>query len=174
MSTKTKRPALEISTEDFSYLEQISKSRTLPKREVDRAKILILYATNRSIKGTSMKVGVCRKTVYDCIDKALAMGVRAGLKDLPHHPNNAIITPEAKVWIVNLACTKPLDHGYAAELWSSQSLANHIRKVAEENGHPCLSRIVKSTVHTILKDNKLKPHKIKYYLEKRDPDCGRY
>lgn len=173
MSTKTKRPSLEISAEDLAYLEQISKSRTLPKREVDRAMILILYASNKSIKSTAMKVGVCRNTVYDCIDKALAMGVRAGLKDLPHSPNNAVITPEAKVWVVNLACTKPLDHGYAAEMWSSQSLANHIRKVAEENGYPCLSKIVKSTVHTILKDNALKPHKIKYYLEKRDTDFER-
>lgn len=98
------------------------------------------------------------------------MGVRAGLKDLSHSPNNAVITPEAKVWLVNLACTKPIDHGYAAELWSSQSSANHIRKSAVQNGHPCLSRIVKSTVHSILRNNKLKPHKIKYYLEKRDPD----
>lgn len=170
MSTKTKRPALEISTEDFIFLEQTSKSRTLPKREVDRAQILLLYAANRSITETAMKVGVCRKTAYDCIDKALAMGARAGLKDLPHHPNNAVITPEAKVWVVNLACTKPTEHGYAAEMWSSQSLATHIRKVATDSGHPCLARIVKSTVHSILKDHKLQPHKIKYYLEKRDPD----
>ena len=69
-----------------------------------------------------------------------------------------------------LWCTKPIDHGYAAELWSSQSLANHIRKHAVQKGHHCVSRIVKSTVHKILKDNTLKPHKIKYYLEKRDPD----
>jgi transposase len=170
MPTKTKRPALEISQEDLMFLEQTSQSRTLPKREVDRAKILLYYAANRSIKETAVKVGVCRKSVYDCIDKALAMGTRAGLKDLPHHPNNAVITSEAKVWVVNLACTKPTEHGYAAEMWSSQSLATHIRKVAHDSGHPCLARIVKSTVHSILKDHKLKPHKIKYYLEKRDPD----
>ena len=70
MSTKTKRPALEINREDFVYLEKVSKSRTLSKREVDRAKILILYAINKSIKSTAMKVGVCRNTVYDRIDKA--------------------------------------------------------------------------------------------------------
>ncbi len=170
MPTRTKRASLEISPEDLAHLTHISHSRTLPKREVDRAKILILYSKNRSIKTTAGQVGVCRRTVYDCIDKALAMGVKAGLKDLPHSPNNAVITPEAKIWIMNLACTKPLDHGYAAELWSSQSLATHIQKNATLFGHPCLSRIVKSTVHNILKDNKLKPHKIKYYLERRDPD----
>jgi transposase len=98
------------------------------------------------------------------------MGVRAGLKDLPHSPNNAVITREAKVWVVNLACTKPVHHGYAAELWSQQSLATHIRKVAIKEGHPCLVDIVKSTVHKILKEKQLTPHKIKYYLEKRDPD----
>ena len=170
MPTKTKRPALEINAEDIEYLEQISKSRTMPKREVDRAKVLILYSKKTGITAISSKVGLCRTSAYDCIDKALAMGIRSGLKDLPHSPNNAIITPEAKLWIVNLACTKPLDHGYASELWSLEFLAKHARKVAEENGHSCLNQVVKSTIHKILKDNKLKPHKIKYYLEKRDPD----
>jgi len=170
MPTKTKRPVLEIAPSDLDYLEQISNSRVLPKREVDRAKILILYSSRTPITTISSKVGLTRKSVYACIDKALAMGVRYGLKDLPHSPNNAVITPEAKVWVVNLACTKPLDHGYAAELWSLQSLANHTRKVAIEQGHPCLSLVVKSTIHGILQDNKLKPHKIKYYLEKRDED----
>jgi transposase len=170
MPTKTKRPPLEMSSSDLEFLETLSQSRTLPKREVDRAKILILYSHKRPITEISAKVGICRRSVYDCIDKALSMGIRAGLKDLPHSPNNAVITPEAKVWIVNLACTKPLDHGYAAELWSQQSLATHIRKVAVKAGHSCLVDIVKSTVHKILKENQLKPHKIKYYLEKRDPE----
>lgn len=170
MPTKTKRPALEITSEDYTYLEQISKSRTLPKREVDRANILILYSQQTPIKSISAKVRLSRQSVYKCIDKALAMGARSGLKDLPHNPHNAVITPEAKVWIVNLACTKPLDHGYAAELWSLESLANHARRVAIEHGHPCLSLIVKSTIRSILKDNNLKPHKIRYYLEKRDCD----
>ena len=100
MPTTTKRAFLDISPEDLAYLTHISHSRTLPKREVDRASILILYSKNRSIKRTAEQVGVCRRTVYDCIDKALAMGVKAGLRDLPHSPNNAVITPEAKLWIV--------------------------------------------------------------------------
>ena len=98
------------------------------------------------------------------------MGVEQGLKDLPHSPKQSEITLEAKAWVTNLACTKPTDHGLAAELWSRQSLANYIRSNAEKSGHPCLNLAAKATVHRILAENKLQPHKIKYYLEKRDPD----
>lgn len=51
-----------------------------------------------------------------------------------------------------------------------QSLANYIRANAEKSGHDCLKLAAKATVHRILAENKLQPHKIKYYLEKRDPD----
>jgi hypothetical protein len=54
MPTTTKRASLEISPEDLAHLAHISHSRTLPKREVDRAKILILYSKNRSINLSSL------------------------------------------------------------------------------------------------------------------------
>ena len=118
----------------------------------------------------SVKANVGRPTVYKCIDKALAMGYEAGLQDLPHSPKKPEITLEAKAWVTHLACTKPKDLGLAAEVWSRQSLANYVKKHAETNGHPSLQRAAKATVQRILKENTLQPHKIKYYLEKRDPE----
>jgi hypothetical protein len=38
-----------------------------------------------------------------------------------------------------LACTQPKELGYAAELWTRRTLAEHIRKVAEPSGHPGLA-----------------------------------
>ena len=75
----------------------------------------------------------------------------------------------AKAWVVHLACTKPKDLGYAAELWTRQSLAAHVRRHAKANGHPHLARAVKATVQRILDEEHLQPHKVKYYLERRDP-----
>jgi transposase len=170
MPTKTKRPNLKLTIEDTEFLTQISQSRKLPKREVDRANILLLFAKGLSIQDISTKVAVSRPSVYMCIDKAAAMGIRAGLKDLPHSPKDPVITPEAKAHITSVACTKPKDLGYAAEVWTMSSLAKHIKQTAEEKGHSCLKSVVKSTVCNILNDNKLKPHKVKYYLEKRDPE----
>jgi len=173
MSKKSKRAPLQLTEEELKKLKSIAKSRTLGGSPVERANILLYYYEGLSIEGVSAKAGVSRPTVYKCIDKALAMGYEAGLKDLPHSPKEPEITLEAKAWVTNLACTKPKDLGFAAEVWSRQSLANYVKKHAEANGHPSLRRASKATVHRILKENKLQPHKIKYYLEKRDPEFDR-
>src|SRR5260370_3560296 len=39
-----------------------------------------------------------------------------------------------------------------------------------EAGFPALSRAAKATVHRILEEQPLHPEKVKYYLERRDPD----
>src|SRR4051794_20398229 len=48
--------------------------------------------------------------------------------------------------------------------------ATHVRKHAAEAGYPALSKAAKATVQRILVEQPLHPEKIKYYLERRDPD----
>jgi hypothetical protein len=88
-------------------------------------------------------------TVYKCIDKALSMGVMSGLKDLYHRPHEPEIGDDAKAWVIHIACTKPNDLGYAAEVWSRSALARYVREHALEAGYPSLGRAGKSTVHRI-------------------------
>ena len=59
-------------------------------------------------------LGISRPTIYKCIDKALATGAQSGLNDRYHRLQEPMITPEAKAWVLNLACTPPQDHGLAA------------------------------------------------------------
>jgi transposase len=94
------------------------------------------------------------------------------LHDLPHGREEHTILPEDKAWVVHLACTQPKELGYAAELWTRRTLAEHIRKVAEPSGHPGLAHAGKATVQRILDDQELKPHKIRYYLERRDRELS--
>ena len=68
------------------------------------------------------------------------------MKDTPHKPREAVITDDAKAWVVNLACTKPKEFGYAAELWTRSALAWHVRKHALESGYPALAKAAKATV----------------------------
>ena len=111
--------------------------------------------------------------IYRCIDKALAAGVQMGLKDKYHRPHDPEITDEAKAWVVGIACTKPKDHGLAAELWSISGLAKFVCEHAQTAGFSRLAKAGKSTVWRILDDSDIKPHKIRYYLEKRDPEFDR-
>ena len=154
-------------------LKGLAGSRTAPLREVQRARVLLGYAAGTSISALQRQIGLSRPAIYKCIDKALAAGAQVGLKDTYHRPREPEISDEDKAWVVDIACTKPTDHGLAAELWSISALARFVSLRAASAGHPRLSRAGKSTVWRILDEHDIKPHKIRYYLEKRDPDFDR-
>lgn len=169
MAGKTRLPQLALSAEQLSELRQLSQSRTAPIREVQRARILCRYHAGETITGISRALQITRKSARKWIDKALAMGAEAALKDAYHRPRDPVITEQARAWVVHLACSKPKDLGYAAELWTRSLLAQHVRREAQRAGHPSLSRAVKATVQRILAEQPLHPERVRYYLEKRDP-----
>ena len=150
-------------------MRALAGSRTAPLREVQRAKILLGYHGGQSFTTLSREVGLSRRIIYKHVDRALAGGVALALRDRPHG-SVPTITPEAKAWVLSQACTKPKDHGYAAELWTLAALAKHLQATAEAAGHPSLARIVKGTVHKILARAPVRPDKISYYLQRRDPE----
>jgi len=168
MARRSERARLLLDEEERERLKQLAGSRTAPKREVERADILLRFARGESITDIQKKVGASRPTIYKCIDKALAAGIETGLKDTFHRPKAPDITPEASGWVVSLACTKPKDLGLAAELWTISALASYVREHAPAADHPSLSRASKSTVWRILNAHEIKPHRIRYYLERRD------
>jgi len=170
MARFSTRAKLVLEEDKLQELQKIASSRTEPLREIERAKILIMFSKNIAISQIEKDIGVSRPTIYKCIDKALSMGVDAGLRDKFHRPKAPVITEEAKIWVVNLACTKPTQHGYAAEVWSRKQLALHARKYGPQNGHACLANAAKATIQRILAKHPIRPHKIAYYLERRDPE----
>ena len=168
MARKTERPALVVSTEERSRLARLKDSRKAPKRAVERAAILLRYADGDGPTAIQKALGLSRPTIYKCIDKALAAGVEAGLEDRYHRAKEPVITEESKAWVLSLACTKPKEHGLAAELWSLSALARFTREHAAAQGHPSLVRAGKATIWRILHAGEIKPHKVRYYLERRD------
>ena len=173
MAGKTKRAALVLSQDQEAMLRRLAGSRTAPVREVERARVLLGYAQGVAITDLGRRIGISRPAIYTCIDKALAAGVAAGLKDAYHRPHEPEISDEARAWVVAIACTKPVDHGLAAELWSISGLARFVAAHAEAAGFPRLAHAGKSTVWRILDEVDIKPHRIAYYLERRDPDFDR-
>jgi hypothetical protein len=170
MAGRCKLPALALTPGQRVILETLSGSRAAPVREVERARILLHYHAGKNPSAIQKALKISRVTIYHCLHKALAMGMEAGLKDAFHRPKEPVIGIADKAWVVHLACTKPKDLGYAAELWTRKSLAAHVRQQASAAGHPSLARAAKSTVQRILDEQHLQPHKVKYYLERRDPE----
>ncbi len=170
MASRSKHPKLVLTDEERQTLDRLRNSLTAASRDVYRAQILSRYHAGETVSEIARVLRTTRASVLKWIDKALQMGVEAGMKDTPHKPREAVITDEAKAWVVHLACSKPRDLGYAAELWTRSALAGHVRKHAVQEGYPALVKAAKATVQRILAGQELKPHKVKYYLERRDPD----
>ena len=165
-----KASVITLSDEDRSYLETQTKARTIQAQTVMRARILLLKADGLSIDAIADKVGMNRKSIMLCINKYLEGGVENALFDAPGRGRNAEITDDEKAWIISIACQKPVDLGYSAEVWTRALLTKHINKFAEEAGHIRLSTVSQSKVRTILEEADIKPNKITYYCENRDPD----
>ncbi len=108
--------------------------------------------------------------VSRCVERARARGVVAALDDSPRPGKEPDITDEAKAWLVDLACRKAKDLGYPHELWTTRLLARHAREHGPAAGHACLCKLAQGTVCKILNAHKVKPHKVRYYLERRDPE----
>jgi transposase len=168
MARKTGRAALVISADERQKLERLRDSRKAPKRETERAAILLSYAAGEGPTVIQQRLGVSRPTIYKCIDKALAAGVQSGLKDRYHRAKEPVITEQAKAWVLSLACTKPKDHGLAAELWTLSALARYTREHASAQGHNSLARAGKASIWRILHGGEIQPQKVQYYLEQRD------
>ena len=165
-----KAKVLELSAEERDYLEQQTRARTIQAQTVTRARILLLKADGHTVADIADKVGLNRKSVILCIDKYEAGGIENALFDAPGRGRNPEISNEEKAWIINIACQKPTAFGYSAETWTYARLTSHINKTAESVGYTRLSTIHKSTIHNILDAAEIKPHRIRYYCEKRDPE----
>ena len=168
----TWRQALEVgmTDEEVARLMAVSRSRTEPASRVQRAQMLLAYRKKPSFFAVGRQVGVHHQTVQRCIERALAHGPLMALDDRPRPGKQPTITPEAKAWLVSLACDKAKDHGYPHELWTTRLLARHAREHGAAAGHGCLANLVQGSVCKILGQEEIKPHKVRYYLERRDAE----
>jgi transposase len=163
------RAKLSLTEEDKVWLERLSVSRTESITRVQRAQILLRYSQDQRVSVIAAELHTNRPRVERCISKALDLGVRAALRDLPGRGRPLSMSDEDKAWVVSLACQKPKDLGYAQELWTTRLLARHVQKHCLEAGHPALRKLGRGTVSKILSAHPIRPHKVRYYLERRDP-----
>lgn len=165
-----KRKLLSFTEEERRMLERIRKSRTEQKRRTVRAAMLLDSVTGLSDQAIAQAHRVNRNTVVLCIQKCLRLGMEAALGELPRSGKPRRVSDEAIAWVQNWACQKPKDCGYAQELWTYGLLTTHLRRHCRAAGHPELERVSRSKLHKILTQGELRPHKIRYYVERRDPE----
>lgn len=155
---------------DYEYLRSLIKQRTIQAQVVIRAHILLDKAAGVSIRDIARIYDLSTNTVRLCLDKYKAGGVKAALFDEQRNGRPVEITDDAVAWIINIACQRPADLGYSQELWTLKNLHQHIQHNADGAGFPRLRTMTKPMLQKILKRSDVKPFKIKYYCERRDPD----
>jgi transposase len=170
MARPKKYGSFELTEEEVKFLTTITNTRTEEAQKVQRAKILLLTSAGMSNIKIAEKLDIHRNSVELCLRKYTSSGMESALRDDSGRGRKAVLSDDDKTYVRNLACQKPTELGYAQELWTVRSLQNHIRRACIEAGYPTLISIVPSTVNKILNDVDIKPHKIRYYLEKRDPE----
>jgi len=169
---RPKQNDVTLTADEITELQKIIRTRTAEARTVQRARILLYSAEGMSNTAIAEKLDINRRSVYNCIEKYAAAGMDAALGDLAGRGRPGTITDDEKAWIISIACQKPIVFGYAQELWTMSKLQYQIHAACESVGYPNLKAIAISAIWSILNDAEIKPHKVRYYLEKRDPEFG--
>jgi transposase len=166
----SRRAQLRLNNREIEMLTALSQSRSESAGRVQRAWFLLRYRAGDTVSEIARSLGTNRPRVERCVSKALELGVAQALADLPGRGRRRSITTEARAWVTSLACQKAKELGYAQELWTTSLLAKHVRNHCQAAGHPSLVKLGRGTVSKILRANQVHPHKIQYYLERRDPE----
>lgn len=161
---------LILNDGDYEYLRSLIKQRTIQAQVVIRAHILLDKANGITVRDIARIYDLSTNTVRLCIDKYKEGGTDRALFDDQRKGRPVEITDDAIAWMIDIACQRPADLGYSQELWTLKNLHQHIQNNAEEAGYPRLKTMTRPMLQKILKRSEIKPFKIKYYCEKRDPD----
>ena len=152
MGRKTVR--VELSNQQRETLLMWESAGTTEQRLALRARVILLASKGLSLKEISTQTGLSVQNSGKWRRRFLSDGIE-GLYDKPRSGKPAVIPAVKKVSVLALACTKPSD---STNRWTCRSLAKK-------------TGLGTTTVHRILSEGKIKPHKIHYWCGKSpDPE----
>ena len=157
------KTTVALGARDRERLERLARMRTAQAQTAARARILLLRDSGETLVSIAEKVGLAVNSVRLCVTKYLEGGVEHALSDDARSGRPREIDDADRAFVVDLACQRPADLGYATKLWTNDLLTAHVRKTAEAAGHPRLATVATGTVHNILANAQLKLHKMTYY-----------
>jgi len=145
---------ISLNDSERQELLLMSRSNRLEHRYVQRAKIILLSAENKSYVEIQKLLQITAVVVAKWRNRFLKAGID-GLRDKYRSGKPAKYTEYDKKRVIQLACSKP-EGGYRR--WTQ-------RRIAEKLG------MSQGKVQTILAKDKLKPHKTQYWCGKStDPE----
>jgi transposase len=137
---------IEIAPEDRPVLEKLASSRVAERRQVDRARIVLMAGEGRPAEEIAERVGCSDETVKRHRSRYEREGLE-GLRDRPKSGRPLTHDQATRAKLVALACTRPPDtaEGVRRERWTYEELADEVG-------------ISRSRTHAILRELDVRPH----------------
>ena len=142
-----------LTPEERKVLQSRAASRSAPHRQVQRARLVLLAAEGMANTAIVQEVGLSRAMVVQWRQRFLREGL-AGLEDRPRPGRPPTYSDADRLRVVETACTQKPE---AESHWSVRSLAK-------------ATGVGRDTVHRILREANLKPHRLGTFSHSPDPD----
>ena len=155
--------SLRLSRGERTALETILRHQRGEARLYRRARIVLLAAAGESKAEIARQVGTNRSRVDDWI-RRFEKERLDGLDDLARSGRPSKISSLERHQVVAAACKSPREFGVSREVWSHESL----RDAVVETG--LVREISTATVHAILDEAEIKPHRVKSWCHSTDPE----
>ncbi len=148
-----KAAPVAVTVEEQKALESLANSRTAPYRQVQRARLVLLAAEEMANTAIAQEVGLSRTMVVQWRQRFIGQRL-AGLEDRPRPGKPRQYSDADRLRVIEMACTqKPNGESH----WS-------VRTLAQATG------VGRDTVHRILRQANLKPHRVGTFSQSPDPD----
>ena len=143
---------IELTAEEEQTLRMWTRAGTTEQRLARRARVILCCAQGLRIRETCEQCGLSQISVFKWKKRFLEKRLD-GLADEPRPGRPASISPAQRLAVVDLATSTPRE---GKTSWSVKDLAQ-------------ASGLSSTTVHRILSEAKLRPHKTEYWCG-RSPD----
>ena len=142
-----------VTEEERAVLEVLAVSRTAPYRQVQRARLVLAAAGGKSNQEISHEVGLGWRSVGMWRRRFIRERL-TGMEDRPRPGKPRQYTDADRLKVIETACTKKPE---AETHWS-------VRSLAQATG------VGRDTVHQILRQADLKPHRVGTFSRSPDPE----
>ena len=146
-------PVITLSPEQRTVLESQARSRSLPLRVVERARIVLLAASGQQDKEIAARMVTTPKKVSRWRKRFLALGVAGLLQDGPRPGRKPTISARLRQRVVTLTTRQQPSN---ATHWSTRTMAAAVG-------------ISEASVRRIWRAHGLKPHRVETFKISNDP-----
>jgi transposase len=146
-------PDVELNPEQRTTLQQWARSRSLPARQVERARIVLLAAEGRQDIDIATELGISNQKAARWRKRFLQAGMAGLEKDAPRPGRTPRISPTTVQRVVRLTTQQTPPN---ATHWSTRTMA-------------AAANISEASVRRIWRSHGLKPHRVETFKVSNDP-----